>query len=365
MSAGLLDWLATNGAAGGVLLALALLGDTFLWRRASARIRGTVLGIALARLVVPTGLSLPWGDALPSVVPPLARHGAADASAAVGAATLAPVVWALGATLVAAWLLVRERRVRRAMLAGTAPADAALVAETARAARRVGLRRTPVVRAAADRRPTAVVGTLRPVIVVGIHALPPADREHVLLHECAHLARHDTWKRAVALAVAACWWFHPLAWLAVARLAALRELACDATAARALGDGAGAYRATLVRAARRLLDDAPAGALAFAHAGGLSERLRHLERAGRGGTAGFACAAALALLTTLLTLPAACAAPAARDLARAPSRTTLDAEAHAVVAAALAGERPGCLRIRAAMLHLLANANAPDPGANR
>jgi hypothetical protein len=45
-------------------------------------------------------------------------------------------------------------------------------------------------------------------------------------------------------------WFHPAIWCARWRLATLREMACDRTVARLLGDATPAYRRTLILLAR-------------------------------------------------------------------------------------------------------------------
>lgn len=68
-------------------------------------------------------------------------------------------------------------------------------------------------------------------------ALGLDERRALLAHEFAHVARRDpAWLVAID-AVRRAFWFQPLAWLAQSRLDALAELACDARAAHALGEG--------------------------------------------------------------------------------------------------------------------------------
>jgi beta-lactamase regulating signal transducer with metallopeptidase domain len=54
-----------------------------------------------------------------------------------------------------------------------------------------------------------------------------AQRRSVLVHELTHARRRDCWSQLLASIVCAVWWFHPLAWLASARLRLLAEQAAD------------------------------------------------------------------------------------------------------------------------------------------
>jgi len=81
------------------------------------------------------------------------------------------------------------------------------------------------------------------------------DREQLramLAHETAHLARHDaSWKLAIAICRSLLW-FLPLAGIARRRLDEAAELACDAWAARHLGDGRSLAECLAECAERRL-----------------------------------------------------------------------------------------------------------------
>jgi TonB family protein len=72
-------------------------------------------------------------------------------------------------------------------------------------------------------------GVLRPVIVLPAGASQwPEERRHiVLLHELAHIARHDWLVQFCAELARAFYWFNPLVWLAAARLRQESERACD------------------------------------------------------------------------------------------------------------------------------------------
>jgi hypothetical protein len=74
----------------------------------------------------------------------------------------------------------------------------------------------------------------------------------MLAHETAHLARHDaSWKLAIAICRSLLW-FMPLAGIARRRLDEAAELACDAWAARHLGDGRSLAECLAECAERRL-----------------------------------------------------------------------------------------------------------------
>src|SRR6185503_7814209 len=75
-----------------------------------------------------------------------------------------------------------------------------------------------------------VFGILRPVLVwprdLGAH-LTGEQIDGVLLHELAHVRRHDNLTAALHLAVETVFWFFPLVWWLERQLVRERELACD------------------------------------------------------------------------------------------------------------------------------------------
>jgi bla regulator protein blaR1 len=76
----------------------------------------------------------------------------------------------------------------------------------------------------------AVGGIFYPCILLPIgidHLLNQREFDAVLLHELAHARRRDNLIRALYELSLCVLWFHPLIWLAGARMALYRELSCD------------------------------------------------------------------------------------------------------------------------------------------
>jgi TonB family protein len=101
----------------------------------------------------------------------------------------------------------------------------------------------------------------------------PEDRRRVVLsHELAHIARHDWLLQICAELVRALYWFHPLAWLAAARLRQESERACDDAVLR-IGIAPSLYASQLLDLARTLENSGRAWSTALAIA-----RPSNLER---------------------------------------------------------------------------------------
>lgn len=118
-------------------------------------------------------------------------------------------------------------------------------------ARHYALRRTPALKVGA-KWASPLVGPRGVVCLPDwcLAQLHGAQRDAVLAHELAHLSRRDpAWR--VASRVAACiGWMQPLNLVALRRLDALAEQACDARAARAVADRAAVAEALYLCASR-------------------------------------------------------------------------------------------------------------------
>ncbi len=96
-------------------------------------------------------------------------------------------------------------------------------------------------------------GIRRPAILLPADAdvWPVERRRDVLLHELAHVKRHDFLIQLIGRLACAVYWFHPLVWLAATRLREERERACDDQVLRA-GAKPSAYATHLLEIARGL-----------------------------------------------------------------------------------------------------------------
>ena len=133
-----------------------------------------------------------------------------------------------------------------------------------------------------------------------------AERRHlVLLHELTHARRIDPLVRLIARVAGALYWFHPLMWLAVARLRREQEHSCDDAVVRA-GTAQSTYAEHLVSLAR-CVSGAHGAALAMAATSEFEQRVRALldARRNRSGMSARICwTAAAAALAVVLPLAA-------------------------------------------------------------
>lgn len=176
------------------------------------------------------------------------------------AALIALCIWTIG---VCGWLVLFGGRLLRfaRVLRATPRAPESLVTEVRRIGRRLGLRRVPEVRITQERLPPliwAVPG--RRVLVlptVLLARLNDEERETLLAHELAHLARRDHWVRWLEAAAMCLYWWNPVARLARRRLQDAEEQCCDAFVLNVFPQRRRSYASVLMRTVEFLSDPSP------------------------------------------------------------------------------------------------------------
>lgn len=160
--------------------------------------------------------------------------------------------WTVAGLWLAGILCRRTQRVRQRLTRTEAPADelSGLLEECRRQLRL----RCPVrLRVSADNSSPAVCGLFRPVILLPRQlttSLNQSQMRAVLLHELFHLKRGDVWVNCAQTLLQIFYWWHPLLWLANARIRRVREEAVDDAVMLALADDAETYAPTLLEVAK-------------------------------------------------------------------------------------------------------------------
>jgi uncharacterized protein (TIGR03435 family) len=322
-----------------VILSLALAG-TRLTRRSRAAVRhvllsaafGTLLILPIASVVAPS-VSVAVPAAVQSVMVPLTIEPAVETTR--GETTRADPVpsarprrsWPSMAELfVVGWIagtsvfllpvifgLWQVRSIRRSALPwreGRGMVDG--LAQDASIARRIDL----LLHEALPGPMTC--GVVHPAIVLPIDARTWAedDLRRALVHELEHVRRGDRLSQGLARVVAACYWFHPIVWLAWRQLSLEAERACDdavllstalaACASTSLGAGADpstAYADQLVDLARRLSTAVNQPQLAMASRHHLATRVvAVLDPQQPRGRAGARCVSTAIAVTAVLAI---------------------------------------------------------------
>lgn len=257
-------------------------------RRTSAGVRHMVwLAAVLAVAMVPLALSIPQ-TAIPS-----AARLVVPAAVAAGSGVVARklpwllMIWAAGASLVLARLILGVIGAARI---------------TRSAANHSGILYS-------DRAATPMTwGFLRPVVILPAYAMEwtDAERDVVIRHEQAHIARHDWLWQMLANVATAVFWFHPLMWLASFELRREAEGAVD-DCILAGGAEPSDYAGRLLDVARRLNGiTVPSAAIAMVRKPELETRVRSiLDPSRRRAGAGILVRCAIALAAIALILPIA------------------------------------------------------------
>jgi beta-lactamase regulating signal transducer with metallopeptidase domain len=253
--------------------------------------------------------------------------GGAVAPQTFGAALLPWILalWLAGVATLSLVQLGGLGRVRRLSRQGR-PAGEETQTLARELGRRLGIHRAVTLLESAAVAVPAVVGWLRPVVLVPastLAGLAPKQLEAILAHELAHVRRHDYLVNLFQAVVETLLFYHPAVWWVSARMRHERELCCDDLAVAVCGDRLGYARALVELEGLR----GAAPRLAMAASGGsLAGRVRRLvaapERSSRRPWA--AGLLALALLPIGAAVQGACSGATARQshgAASPPART--------------------------------------------
>jgi beta-lactamase regulating signal transducer with metallopeptidase domain len=261
-----------------LLIGLLFLVDFIFGRRLRPVVRYALWLLVLLKLTLPPTLALPTSLAWwirPSTHKPDPRLTTAvvvryrDSSSLPGStesapakaplvrSVLTPQAWlvlcsGIGSAALFVWMVRRWREVAVAMrCVAPVPIELERLLDTARET--LSFKRSVRLRLSDKTISPVVFGFLRPVILLPetlARHLTEAQLRGVLLHELIHLRRGDVWFNCAQTMLQIVYWWHPLLWLANARIRRIREEAVDDAVMCALRDDAIEYPQTLLEVAK-------------------------------------------------------------------------------------------------------------------
>jgi len=263
LGAALAHWLAAGALDGSLFAAAAWLASVTLLRHSSGRVLALLWLSVLVEFVLLRPVQMRAVPQLGGPSPGLGTSGYTALAVSYGAV----VSFLLSRLLVRQWRL--RRRIRTFSLA-----EPAVLAQVRAAASRLSLAHLPGVRVTDAPISPFTLGPVRPVLVLPRWLCEPGARlDAVLLHELAHLERHDHLLIWLERTVASLFFFWPPVHWVCQKLDEARELACDE---RAIQRGAipvveyGQHLLAVVTLARERL--AVGGALSIGRSGWRLER---------------------------------------------------------------------------------------------
>jgi len=281
------------------LILVAALGITIAMQRGSAGARHLVWLSTLAIVLLVPAVTA-WVPQLPvKILPPVAQKQSAQAAAPSAAqpvtqpaieqsASTAPVVtaptsiateesgffsnlsgfqiallvWAAIALALAGWLTYGALVVRR-IVRNAHPLDTNdWLTPLYEVADRLELEEPPRLLGSNEAKMPFACGFIKPTIVfpADCDTWSPDRRRAVLLHELAHVKRHDLVGHTLGRLACAIYWFHPLVWMARRRMVLEAERACDDAVLSRFESAS--YAEQLVKLAQRLSTRQPVPAMA-------------------------------------------------------------------------------------------------------
>lgn len=225
--------------------------------------------------------------------------------------------WIAGAMLLFLPLAVALWRVRRIRRDGLPWPEMRELMQSL--ATECGVRRSVQVLLHEDIPAPLTCGVWRPVIVLPADARgwSEADLRRALVHELEHVRRGDWAIQLAARATCACYWFHPLVWVAWRRLRLEAERAADDAVVQSAERAE--YAEQLVMLARRMSKTQTQAALGMANRSDLAIRVSALldvnQRRGRAGLVAAASAMSVASVVVLAIAPVRAVAQSDRSSA--------------------------------------------------
>ncbi len=212
-------------------------------------------------------------------------------------------LWFAGVFVLTLRLVLGWRAVQRLRRTATVDVSASLQTRVAFLSRCLGIRRVVRVAQSAVVPVPAMIGWLRPLVLLPLRALTgltAAQLDAVIAHELAHIRRHDYAVNVLQSAAEVLLFYHPACWWLSARIRVEREHCCDDLAVSVCGDRV-AYATALADLASLRGD--PALVLA-ATDGDLLHRIRRVVAAvpDRPGPSGGAAALLLGVVALLVAI---------------------------------------------------------------
>jgi beta-lactamase regulating signal transducer with metallopeptidase domain/polyhydroxyalkanoate synthesis regulator phasin len=189
-----------------------------------------------------------------------------------------PPIWLVGSVLVLAGSLVRVWRFSRLLAAESEAASPELYTAATKVARRLGLKKIPMIRTTpASLSPMVWWAGGRVQIIIPLELLDQMDaqqQELILAHELAHVRRHDHFVRWIEWLCCVCFWWNPVVWWAQRNLRASEEICCDELVVSSLNSEPKYYANTLLSIVEFLARSAirPPAVASEINSGGALER---------------------------------------------------------------------------------------------
>ncbi len=276
----------------GALIALALAAGLYCFRPSSARLRYGLACAAMLAMLVCFGLTLAlaWPPSIGTASHRIEHAPPGDPFLALtlpsGPAIVTPPmglrlrwivpIWILGVGLFALRSLASWGAAQRLRRIGVCAASDFWQHRLRQLAGRIQLSRPVVLLESCLTEVPAVIGFLRPVILVPVGLLagfPPEQIEYILIHELAHIRRYDYLVNLLQSLAEDLLFYHPAVWWVSGLARAERENCCDDVVVAARGDARGL--AAALTALEHYRWTAREAALA-ANGGHLMNRIRRL-----------------------------------------------------------------------------------------